>query len=72
MAKKAIIEILLVPESLEKSSQEIEEEILKEFHEEFLIIPYGDRIEKIKIVETSKFRTHNQPHRLQSSRNFGH
>lgn len=56
MAKKAIIEILLVPESLDKSSKEIEEEILKEFREGFLMIPYSDRIEKIKIVETSKFQ----------------
>jgi len=53
MVKKAIIEILLVPESLDKSCEEIEEEILKEFQEGFLIIPYCDRVEKIKIIETS-------------------
>jgi len=52
MVKKAIIEVLLVPESLNKRSKEIENEILKEFQEGLLIIPYGDKIEKIKIVET--------------------
>jgi len=52
MVKKVIIEILLVPQSLDKSSDEIEDEILKEFREGFLMIPWGYKIEKIKVVET--------------------
>jgi len=53
MVKKAIIEVLLVPESFNKRSEEIEKEIWREFQEGLLMIPYGERIEKIKIVETS-------------------
>jgi len=52
MVKKVIIEILLVPESLDKESDEIEGEILKEFREGFLMIPWSYEIEKISVVET--------------------
>ena len=52
MVKKVIIEILLVPQSLDKPSDEIEDEILKEFREGFLMIPWSYKIEKIKVVET--------------------
>jgi len=52
MAKKLIIEILLVPESLNKKSDEIESEILKEFKEGFLRIPWSYEIEKIRVVDT--------------------
>jgi len=52
MVKKVIIEILLVPQSLDKPSDEIEDENLKEFREGFLMIPWGHKIEKIKVVET--------------------
>ena len=52
MVKKAIIEILLVPESLDKPSDEIEDEILKEFREGFLMIPWSAKIEKIRVVDT--------------------
>jgi len=52
MVKKVIIEIPLIPESLDKRSDEIEEEILKEIHEGFLRVPWGYEVEKIKVVET--------------------
>jgi hypothetical protein len=52
MVKKVIIEILLVPQSLDKPSDENEDEILKEFREGFLMNPWGYRIEKIKVAET--------------------
>jgi len=52
MVKKVIIEILLVPESIEKRSDEIENEILKKFREEFLMIPWCYEVEKIRVVET--------------------
>lgn len=52
MVKKVIIEVLLVPESLNKRSDEIREEILKAFREGFLVIPWSYDIEKIKIIET--------------------
>ena len=51
MVKKVIIEILLVPESLDKPSNEIKDEILKEFSEDFLRIPWSAEIEKIRIVD---------------------
>ena len=54
MVKKVIIEILLVPQSLDKPSDENEDEILKEFREGFLMIPWGYKIEKIKVVETQQ------------------
>jgi len=49
--RKAVIEILLVQESLTRSAREIEEDILKEFTEGYLTIPWSERIEKIKVVE---------------------
>lgn len=52
MVKKVIIEILLVPQSLDKRSDEIEGEILKEFREGFLMILWSYEIEKIRVVET--------------------
>jgi len=51
MQRKVVIEILLVPESLTRSSREIEEEILKEFIEGYLVIPWSEKIEKIRVVE---------------------
>ena len=52
MVKKAIIEILLIPEALGKGSTEIEDEILKEFHEDLFMIPWASQIAKIRVVET--------------------
>jgi len=52
MTKKVIIEILLIPESLERKSQEIVDDILKEFREGFLRIPWSYEIEKIRVIET--------------------
>jgi hypothetical protein len=51
MKRKVTIEILLVQESLEKKSSEIEDEILKEFREGCLVIPWGLAIESIKVVD---------------------
>lgn len=52
MVKKAVIEILLVPESLDKPPGEIEAEILREFLEGFIMIPWGAKIEKIRVIDT--------------------
>jgi len=52
IVKKVIVEILRVPESLDKRSDEIEGEILNEFCEGFLRIPGSYKIEKIRVVET--------------------
>lgn len=54
MVKKTIIEILLIPESLGKRSTEIEDEILKELCEIFLMIPWACKIAKIRVVETQQ------------------
>jgi len=51
MVKKVIIQILLVQESLDKPSGEIEDKILKEFQEGSLTIPWSAEIEKIKVVD---------------------
>jgi len=52
MKRKVTIEILLVQESLEKKPSEIEDEIWKEFHEGYLVIPWSLRIEGIKVVDS--------------------
>lgn len=51
MVKKVIIEVLLVPEAINKSSAKIESEILREFSEGFLLIPWGQKIERLRVVE---------------------
>jgi len=55
MAKKVIIEILLVPESFNKKSEKIENEILKDFNEGFFRIPWGYEIEKVTVVDAKRF-----------------
>ena len=52
LRRKLIIEILLVPESEDKESREIEDEILREFNERHLIVPWSDVIERVKVLET--------------------
>jgi len=61
MVKKIIIEILLVPESLDKQPDEIVDDILKEFHEGFLTIPWSCEIEKIRVVETQQILERRKP-----------
>jgi len=50
--KKAVITILLVKESEEKSNKEIEEEILKEL--ECLRIPWMDNVEKVTVLDSNE------------------
>ncbi|MEM3725863.1 MAG: hypothetical protein QXK98_03260 [Candidatus Bathyarchaeia archaeon] len=51
MIRKVIIEAVLVPESSNKHSREIEREILKEIRDGSLVIPWCDRVEKAVVVE---------------------
>ncbi len=51
MVRKVIIEILLVPESLNTSSEEIEDDILKELQDGFLIIPWSAKLEEIRVLD---------------------
>jgi len=51
MAKKVIIEVVLVPEASNKQSGEIEREILEEIRYGSLVIPWCDRVEKISVVD---------------------
>ena len=50
--KKAVITILLVKESEEKSNKEVEDEILKEL--DSLRIPWMDKVEKVTVLESSE------------------
>lgn len=52
MVKRAIIEIVLVPEASERLPDEIEREILTELCEGFLRIPWSYEIGRVKVVET--------------------
>jgi len=51
MVRKVIIEAILVPESASKNPKEIEKEILREIQHGSIIIPWCNRIEKVKIVD---------------------
>jgi hypothetical protein len=49
--KKVVIEAVLVPEASNKCSEEIEKEIIWEIQRGSIIIPWCDRIEKVKVVD---------------------
>jgi len=51
MAKKVIIEISLVEESVEKANAEIEKEILDELYGGILVIPWCKKVEKVTVTE---------------------
>jgi len=51
MDKKAIIEISLVEESAEKSSKEIEREIMEELSKYPSLIPWMKQVEKVTVTE---------------------
>ena len=50
--KKAIIEVVLVNESSEKTNKEIEREITKELSKGLHAIPWAAKIENVAIRET--------------------
>ncbi len=52
MVKKAIIEIVLVDESSEKTNKEIEREISAELSENLHTIPWAAKMEKMTIAES--------------------
>ena len=52
LAKRAIIEILLIPEAGGKSASEIEQEIQAEISDNPLRIPWSDKIKGVRVVET--------------------
>jgi len=54
MVNKAIIEITLVPEALEKFPEEIEKEILRALRQNFIHIPWCNRIEKVKVIRARR------------------
>jgi hypothetical protein len=50
MVKKAVIEVSLVEESVEKTNKEIEEDMREELSENLHVIPWAARIEKMTIM----------------------
>jgi hypothetical protein len=50
MGKKAVIEVLLVEESTEKTNTEIEKEIREELSENLHVIPWAAKIEKTTVT----------------------
>ena len=51
MVKKAIIEISLVEESAEKTSEEIANEIFEALSEGSSVIPWCKKVEKVTLTE---------------------
>ncbi|MGQ9507263.1 MAG: hypothetical protein ACUVTB_05325 [Candidatus Bathycorpusculaceae bacterium] len=51
MVRKLIIRAVLVPESLNKQPEEIEREIFKEIHQGLLVIPWCNKVEKIRVID---------------------
>ncbi len=49
MVKKAVIEIVLVEESMERENEEIKKEILEELSENLHSIPWAEKIEKMTV-----------------------
>jgi len=49
--KKAIITILLVEESEEKSNEELEKEIFESLLKSLPMIPWFARVEKVKVMK---------------------
>jgi hypothetical protein len=52
LVRKAIIEIVLIPEANEKLPEEIEREILAELCEGFLRIPWSYEMGRVRVIET--------------------
>lgn len=50
-AKKAVIVVRLVEESLEKDNSEIRKEIIEELMDDLPVIPWFESIEKVTITE---------------------
>jgi len=50
-AKKAVIIINLVEESIEKANEEIEKEILQELTDDLPVIPWLEKVEKVTVIE---------------------
>ena len=50
-AKKAVIVVRLVEESLEEENSEIKKEIIQELTDDLPVIPWFESIEKITITE---------------------
>lgn len=51
MARKVVVEALLVHESISEKPEKIKKDILKEFCEEYLVISWCERIEKVRVVD---------------------
>jgi hypothetical protein len=51
MVKKAVIEISLVDESVEKADKEIEKEIFNDLSEGRLVIPWCKKVEKVTVTQ---------------------
>jgi uncharacterized OB-fold protein len=51
MVKKAVIEISLVEESVEKANKEIEKEIFNDLSEGRLVIPWCKKVGKVTVTQ---------------------
>lgn len=51
MVRKVVIEALLAQESIIEKPEKIKRDLLKEFYEEHLVIPWCERIEKVEVVD---------------------
>jgi hypothetical protein len=49
--KKAVIEVVLVEESVERTNREIEEEIFEELSKNLHVIPWAAEIKKVTVTK---------------------
>jgi hypothetical protein len=49
--KKVVIEALLVHESSEEKPEKVKQDILREFSEGHIVIPWLERIDRIRIID---------------------
>jgi len=54
MVRKAVVEVLLVDETVERLDEEIEEEIFEELSKNLHVIPWAAKKEKVMVTSSQR------------------